>query len=116
MGRVICNQCGDDWMECSCPGDMNPNFGELMADLRILWDKWNHEQSVDVENDNHSRASTKRMCMEDIERLIEKYGELITNPDIANAATRSTRRDFPRVNQTPRPDQDPTDAGPQTFG
>jgi len=54
--------------------DGNPNFGELMADLRLLWKRWGGEEADDRLTGSHSRASTRRMCMEDVERLIEKYG------------------------------------------
>lgn len=50
----------------------NPNFNELMADLRILWNRWVNEELAD-RDEFPSKAITKRMCMEDLERLILKY-------------------------------------------
>ena len=47
---------------------------ELMDDLRLLWQRWGGEEADDRLTGLHSQASTKRMCMEDIERLIEKHG------------------------------------------
>lgn len=52
----------------------NPNFGELMVDLRLLWERWGREERELRDQDMQSKASTQRVCMEDIERLAEKYG------------------------------------------
>ena len=54
---------------------VNPNFDELMADLGLLWKRWQKEEFELRVEDRQSKASTKRMCMEDIERLIEKYDD-----------------------------------------
>ena len=53
----------------------NPNFDELMADLRLTWERWGREEQDLRDEGRHSKASTKRMCMEDVERLLEKYGD-----------------------------------------
>jgi hypothetical protein len=47
---------------------------ELMADLRLMWHRWGDEEKLLRDGGMQSKASTQRMCMEDIERLIEKYG------------------------------------------
>lgn len=58
---------------------MNPNFDELMADLRLLWKRWVEEENDLRVHGFRSKASTKRMCMEDIERLVEKYGDSVVD-------------------------------------
>lgn len=89
--------CGDeddedsgDWFcsECYEPVEelhVNPNFDELMADLRVLWSDWKEKASFDKqESDEAAEPWASRckgswlgrvLCMEDIERLLEKYGD-----------------------------------------
>lgn len=42
----------------------------LLLALRSLWQRWSEEEAR-LRGESQSKASTKRMCMEDIERLIE---------------------------------------------
>lgn len=58
---------------------MNPNFDELLADLRLLWKRWDAEEQQLRDDNLQSKASTKRMCMEDIERIVEKYSDSVVD-------------------------------------
>lgn len=51
-----------------------PTTMSLIDDLYITWRRWKKEEELLRFEGYHSKASTKRMCMEDIDRLLEKYG------------------------------------------